>query len=183
MEQGFIQESQIVLREIPLHYLTALNSLNLLINMNPHAHREREIPAEIVVVYWCDLNSIPPPSLSKNFFIFTSHFYITDAMNKKIQLKTLPKLQFIYFTTLLMAIGTKQTRTSQSAGSFPGVVQSQLRTQQRFRFTSGWSAQVSKWPWILHSSRKKTRLFLYSARGIQDVSVSKRRPSRKAVLL
>lgn len=104
-------------------------------------------------------------------------------MNKKIQLKTLPKLQFIYFTTLLMAIGTKQTRTSQSAGSFPGVVQSQLRTQQRFRFTSGWSAQVSKWPWILHSSRKKTRLFLYSARGIQDVSVSKRRPSRKAVLL
>lgn len=51
MEQGFIQESQIVLREIPLHYLTALNSLNLLINMNPHAHREREIPAEIVVVY------------------------------------------------------------------------------------------------------------------------------------
>lgn len=43
MKQGFIQESQIVLREIPLHYLTALNSLNLLINiMNPHAHRERE---------------------------------------------------------------------------------------------------------------------------------------------
>lgn len=76
MKQGFIQESQIVLREIPLHYLTALNSLNLLINiMNPHAHREREIPAEIVVVYWCDLNSIPPLSLEKLLYIYFSFLH------------------------------------------------------------------------------------------------------------
>lgn len=98
-------------------------------------------------------------SLKHSFFIYTCLLFTWQTQ----WTQTLTKLQFIYFTPdgHLYKTNPNQPISAQLSRHCPIT----LQDSERFRFKSGWSAQVSKWTWIVYSSHTKRRLFLYSAWG------------------